>query len=133
MHVCPTRAACVAGANLGLILLPVYPHARTRQSKNTSVLSRTNAIHSLDELPKRRLYYYNVHGISVFEGIHSGAQQGEKVILKSATTHEGDTYVGGDPVGWCQYIGAKEDTKVKINSSDDNQDQRPRCAPLCRI
>ena len=80
---------------------------------------------------------HNVHGIGVFEGIHSLELSGVKKDYIKISYAKGDTlYVPVTQLDLVsKYIGPKEDTKVKINrlGPATGKRPRPRCAPLCGI
>ena len=116
VHVCPGSLS--GGVQISDIRFALFTHARTGQSKKKHKRARgKNAIHSLDELQKGDYIVHNVHGIGVFEGIHSLELSGVKKDYIKISYAKGDTlYVPVTQLDLVsKYIGPKEDTKVKIN------------------
>ena len=98
--------------------MPCLPTPAPGQNKKKHKRARgKNAIHSLDELQKGDYIVHNVHGIGVFEGIHSLELSGVKKDYIKISYAKGDTlYVPVTQLDLVsKYIGPKEDTKVKIN------------------
>lgn len=94
-------------------------HTKSNQSrKKHKKVSAKDAIHSLDELSPGDYIVHNVHGIGVFEGIHSLDIKGVKKDYIKISYAKGDTlYVPVTQLDLVsKYIGPNDDTsRVKIS------------------
>lgn len=106
------------GFQLSDIKFALFTHARSLQAAKRKKKTRAkDAIHSLDELEKGDYIVHNVHGIGIFEGIHSlEINQVKKDYIKISYA-KGDTlYVPVTQLDLVsKYIGPREDARVKIN------------------
>lgn len=96
-----------------------HPHKiKSKPKKSTKKVSAKDAIHSLDELSPGDYIVHNVHGIGVFEGIHSLDIKGVKKDYIKISYAKGDTlYVPVTQLDLVsKYIGPNDDTsRVKIS------------------
>lgn len=106
------------GMQMSDIKFALFTHARSVQAaKRKKRVRSKDAIHSLDELAKGDYIVHNVHGIGVFEGIHSLEINKVKKDYIKISYAKGDTlYVPVTQLDLVsKYIGPKEDTRVKVN------------------
>lgn len=108
-----------AGFQLSSCKFALMTHAKTNQSKKKhKKVNSKNAIHSLDELTVGDYIVHNVHGIGVFEGIHTLDIQDVKKDYIKINYAKGDTlYVPVTQLDLVsKYIGPNDDTsRVKVS------------------
>ncbi len=108
----------LAGFQISDIKFALITHSKTSQSsKKHKKVSSKNAIHSLDELAVGDYIVHNIHGIGVFEGIHTLEINKIKKDYIKISYAKGDTlYVPVTQLDLVsKYIGPRDDSKVKIN------------------
>lgn len=117
------------GIQISEIKFALFTHARSGQlSKKKKKARSKDAIHSLDELSKGDYIVHNVHGIGIFEGIHSLEINNVKKDYIKISYAKGDTlYVPVTQLDLVsKYIGPKEDTRVKVNRLGSGEWQKTK-------
>ncbi len=108
-----------AGFQLSSCKFALMTLAKTNQSKKKhKKVNSKNAIHSLDELTVGDYIVHNVHGIGIFEGIHTLDIQDVKKDYIKINYAKGDTlYVPVTQLDLVsKYIGPNDDTsRVKVS------------------
>ncbi|MCR5206904.1 MAG: transcription-repair coupling factor [Eubacterium sp.] len=107
-----------SGFRDGASKLAVYSYGRSTQStKKHRRFSSKDALHSLDELSVGDYIVHSVHGIGIFEGIHSLELQDVRKDYIKIGYAKGDTlYVPVTQLDMVsKYIGPEENSRVKVN------------------